>query len=453
MRLYPILPLLIFFTISSVAEKKIGTREVPSTPLTHGEIFAAPNANSNNRTCTKDAPCTLERAVILLNTNRENRNVLFLRGGTYPLNKIIQNSTFIDEESKRKKASQCKELCGECLPSYKEDKYLQIKRSGTEESPIIIESYPGEWAILDGENSSTEMVKNQSSMVSIGVEINRNLTEKENIHHVYIRKLEIKGARRYGIRIRGDHNRVEGCKIHHNFLEGISIAPKNFTNLRNQTSFNTISDNRIHHNSDANLFCKDGAIDYLDGEQADGISITAGAYNTIEHNEVYSNSDDGIDTYYGNYTKVRYNLVHHNGRGENGNGNGIKTGGCTQKDAQSNKCDPTRFGLKTNTTHNISYENIKSGFTSNSGTNPIFKYNTAYKNRKYGFHLGEDSEVIANVALENQLPPKKIASHNHKDNSWQKGGDYSKKVISKVPLSSDFLRLKNDSPNIGAYTK
>ena len=452
MKLYHFSTLLILLTIASMAETKIGIRDVVATPLSQGKIFASPSANQNNKSCTKDAPCNLERAIRMINRDKQ-KNVLFLRGGTYQLNTIIQNQTFIDEQSSIKKLSRCQELCDSCLPSYKSDKYLQIRRSGSEENPIIIESYPGEWAVLDGGNNSTTMIKDQSSMVSIGLEINRDLTQKENIQYVYIRKLEIKGVRRYGIRIRGDHNKVEGCKIHHNFLEGISIAPKNFKDLRNQTSFNTISDNRIHHNSDANLFCKDGAIDYRDGEQADGISIATGAYNTIEHNEVYSNSDDGIDTYYGNYSKIRYNRVHHNGRGENGNGNGIKTGGCTQEAAQKNKCNPERLGLKTNTTHNISYEYVKSGFSSNSGTHPIFKYNTAYKNGKYGFHVAEDSQVESNFALENQLAPKKIESQNHSNNSWQKAENYSQKLISKVSLSSNFLQLKENKPNIGAYAK
>ena len=257
-------------------------------------------------------------------------------------------------------------------------------------------------------------------MVSMGFEINREIKELKNISFVYIRRLEVKGVRTYGIRIRGDHNKVEGCLIHHNFLEGISIAPKNFNQLRNQTSFNEILDNKVFNNSDANLTCTQGPYDYDEGEHADGISITAGEHNVIAHNEVYNNADDGIDTFQSNYSKVQYNLIHHNGHGTKGNGNGIKTGGCNLQAQEKKKCHPSKTGLKTLTSHNIAYENKKSGFASNSGTNPIFKFNTAYNNGKYGFHVDEKSLLESNIAYENKLPPKKILPAMHKNNSWQK---------------------------------
>lgn len=445
----------ILLSIGSTAKDNvtIGAREVEATALNKGQIFASPTANKNNKTCTKQQPCTLENAIILLNENREHKNILFLRGGIYKLNEIIENKQFINTSSANKKLKKCHKKCHSCPKSYKADKHLTIKRSGTALNPIIIESYPNEWAILDGGNNSVDDVKNERSMVAMGFEINRNIKEQKNISFVYIRRLEIKGVRTYGVRIRGDHNKVEGCRIHHNFLEGISIAPKNFKKLHKQTSFNKILDNRVFNNSDAVLTCREGPNDYDQGEEADGISITAGEYNIINHNEVYNNSDDGIDTFNSNYSKVQYNLVHHNGLGKKGNGNGIKAGGCNAIAEKAKRCSHLKVGLQTLSTHNISYENKKSGFASNSGTNPIFKFNTAYKNGKYGFHVDEKSILESNIAYENQLPPKKILPAIHKNNSWQKKNKNSTDFASVVPASENFMKLKNSAVALGAYAK
>ncbi len=442
-------------SIGSSAENKItiGPRTVKATPLEKGQIFASTTASSKNKRCTERQPCTLENAIIMLNENKESKNILFLRGGLYKLNEIIKNRKFINDTTADTKLIKCKKRCKECPQGYKKDKHLKIKRSGTALHPIIIESYPNEWAVLDGGNASADDIKNEKSMVAMGFEINRDIKELKNISFVYIRRLEIKGVRTYGVRIRGDHNKVEGCHIHHNFLEGISIAPKNFQELHTQTSFNIILDNKIFNNSDAELGCKEGPYDYDQGEHADGISITAGEHNVIAHNEVYANADDGIDTFQSNYSKVQYNLIYHNGHGLKGNGNGVKTGGCNLQAEEKNKCHHLEMGLETLTSHNIAYENKKSGFASNSGTNPIFKFNTAYKNGKYGFHVDEKSLLESNIAYENKLPPKKILPAMHKDNSWQKKNENSIDFASVIPASANFLRLKNSAVDLGAYSQ
>jgi hypothetical protein len=410
---------------SSDPTPQVGPRAVQPTPLAKGEIFASPNANPNSKSCSKSDPCTLDRAIMMLNSQKR-KNVLFLRGGRYQLNKIIHSKPFINKKSGAKKLKSCQKRCQKCPKEYRNSKHFTLKRSGSEERPIIIESYPNEWAVLDGGNHSIEDIKNETSMVSMGFEINRNIKELDNIHHLYIRRLEITGMRTYGLRIRGSHNRVEGCKIHHNFLEGISIAPKNFKALRNQTSFNIITDNQVYNNSDAGLSCYEGPNDYNQGEHADGISITAGEHNLIAHNESYNNSDDGIDTFNSNYSKVHYNSIHHNGKGKKGNGNGLKTGGCNKKWEKQGKCKHTEVGLSTESLHNVAYNNKKSGFASNSGTQPIFKFNRAYDNGKYGFHVDEKSILESNIAHDNARPPKKVVPQTQKNNSWQKNNSSKK---------------------------
>jgi len=388
----------------------------------------------------------------MLNENKESKNILFLRGGLYKLNEIIKNRQFINDTTADTKLIKCRKKCKECPQSYKKEKHLQIKRSGTAFHPIIIESYPNEWAILDGGNASADDIKNEKSMVAMGFEINRDIKALKNISFVQIRRLEIKGARTYGIRIRGDHNKVEGSLIHHNFLEGISIAPKNFNELRNQTSFNEILDNKVFNNSDAALTCSEGPSDYDQGEHADGISITAGEHNIIAHNEVYANADDGIDTFNANYSLVQDNLIHHNGHGAKGNGNGLKAGGCNPIQEKKGKCKHAEVGLETLASHNIAYANKKSGFTSNYGARPTFKFNTAYDNGKYGFHVGSESLLESNIAYKNELPPKKVIPSLHKENSWQKKNENSLDFASVVPASENFMRLKNSAVELGAYS-
>lgn len=354
---------------------------VQHTDEAKGNLFASINGQGNG--CQKQNPCTLETAIKKL----EAGSVLFLRGGTYNL-----------------------------------VKGLDISRSGTAENPIIVESYPGEVAILDGGNRSADDILNRDNFTRFGIRI-------DHAEHVKIRKLEIRGMSLNGISMSGRHNVVEGCKVHGNFLVGIQ--------LNNNGAFNTVINNIVHNNSDVGLNPEDdrtGFRQYGNGGNADGIQVVNGNNHQVYHNLVFENSDDGIDTWQSDDTEVKFNISHHNGLGD-GNGNGIKAGGNGQ-------------GENSIIEYNIAYENKSRGFDYNNGINVTFRYNTSFKNH-VGF-TGSDSTLFEfNIAYKNGVDF--YGSGEQITNSWQVDDDA--RFISSNPNSKDFLRpLKGSAfEYMGAY--
>jgi len=250
-----------------------------------------------------------------------------------------------------------------------------------------------------------------------------------------------------GIGIRGSHNVVEGCILHHNTYSGVEIYggewredDPNFT-IPYPEGYNTVSDNVIYGNSDVYMPTK--------GDSADGVAISSGRFNRVVYNRVYGNSDDGIDTWRSNDSYVAFNIVYDNGRGENGNGNGIKAGGNLDPNAQG--------GWRATVIHNLAYSNRARGFDYNSGKNVLFAYNTAYQNGTYGFLGGDDEQenipdetrMVRNIALENGIDAD---GGIWEENSWQMEG--TPNFISLDPASLDFLRPTPGDPfeNLGAYS-
>ncbi len=385
--------------LSLAAPLNIGARTVASTPIPEqGGLFASVNGSGED--CSELNPCEIQNAFSKL----EKGTVLFLRGGNYNL-----------------------------------DKDLFIGKKGTKNEPIIVESYPGERAILNG-NESVESVKENQNVVRVGIKIAGG-------EHVSIRNLEIKNMGAKGIFILySSHNTVEGCNIHDNFLTGIHVYggdPKGSEPY--EYGYNTIQDNIVYNNSDTDLEVlqnDEGAqYSYESGDNADGISISSGHFNKVIHNTLYANSDDGIDTWRSNDTYVAYNLTYDNGRGTGGNGNGIKAGGNLDKNALN--------GSRTLAEYNISYNNKRNGFDFNSGKDVVFRHNTSYENQGYGFTTGENSTIESNIAVNNLKENfrGKIGSNN----SWNIGDNIRFKNVEPQD-SSDFLKpLKGSAyENIGA---
>lgn len=354
---------------------------VQHTDEEKGNLFASSNGKGNG--CQKQNPCTLETAINKLKAG----SVLFLRGGTYNL-----------------------------------VKGLDISQSGTAENPIIVESYPGEVAILDGGNRSADDIRHRDNFTRFGIRI-------DHAEHVKIRKLEIRGMSLSGISMSGRHNVVEGCKVHGNFLVGIQ--------LNNNGAFNTVINNIVHNNSDVGLNPEDdrtGFRQYGNGGNADGIQVVDGNNHRVYHNLVFENSDDGIDTWQSDDSEVKFNVSHHNGLG-GGNGNGIKAGGNGQ-------------GENSVIEHNIAYENKSKGFDYNKGINVTFRYNTSFKNR-VGFTGSESTLFEFNIAYKNGVDFYGIGEQ--RSNSWQV--DTDAKLMSFNPDSKDFLRPVNGSvfEHMGSY--
>jgi lysophospholipase L1-like esterase len=385
--------------------KEIGAREVKSTPITKNTLFAS--TKGIGQSCSKKEPCSLETALKQVKPGE----ILFLRGGVYPLKKSLKIST-----------------------------------SATKDKPIMIESYPDEHAILDGGEDKKS--------ISMGVNIVRDGILLQGAKYIEIRNLEIRHMSARGINILySSHILIEGCHIHHNYLSGITIYGGHYNKPYKpyKYGYNILKDNIIHHNSDAglNTMQKDNGhtYSYEDGDNADGISISSGKFNRVIHNTVFANADDGIDFWRSNNSYAGYNLVYDNGRGRGGNGNGIKAGGNRHFD---NKADAPN-GKNALIEHNIAFLNKRTGFDINSGKKVTYRYNTAWKNGKYGFSSYDDTIVTANIAANNSY--KTILKKQHKNNSWQ----YKDKVLfqSIDPKSPNFLKPQKGSTfeKIGAYAK
>lgn len=362
---------------------RIGARLVEPTPLTQGSWFVAPNGQGI--VCTKEHPCALHIAF----HKAKAGDVVFLRGGVY---------------------------------------YIEQRLSfpgGTSGSPITYESYPGEWAILDGSRLPYER--------SSYIDIHRNYT--------VMRRIEIRYMPAAGLQIQGSYNRIEGCHIHHNKLSGIQIySPYDDFPYGNRGSYNQISDCIIHNNSD------EGLTDwpFNNGNNADGISISSGEGNRITNCTVYANSDDGIDAWRSTNSYVAYSIAYGHGLGKEGNGNGFKAGSFESQSegAVFEYC--------------LSFNNRSVGFDFNGGRNVRFAYNTSYNNQKKGFYFGANAKVEHNLSVGERAAVGEGGFHLE-NNSWQKAIQPRNKDVfqSLDPQTDELLKPTTASgwTSYGAYVE
>jgi parallel beta-helix repeat protein len=352
-------------------------------PSSKNTKFASPNGTGDG--LSADVPLSLEDALAGL----EAGDLLMLRGGIYK----------------------------------KWDRLLINSVGGTKENPIIIESYPGERAIIDGGGFESGKA---------GFEL------WGGNGYIYIRNLEIRNMAKNGIQIKTSHNRVEGCYIHDNRAGGVHIMSSK-SGGEYTDGYNIIKDNIIANNSDAGL---SGGL-YDNGDNADGVSVSSGTGNKILNNVIYGNSDDGIDTWQSNDTEVAYNKVYDNGRGTKGNGNGIKLGGYLAADKP--------IGMRAYAHHNISYKNKGLGFDLNAGRDVKIEYNTSYGNGDLGYGNLQDGKVVLRKNISYSDNGFASNAGTQIDNSWQRVGEI--KFLSTDPASKDFLKVAKESPfaDLGAF--
>jgi len=378
----------------------IGARKITATPVTQSAIIAATTGHGEE--CTQQSPCTLKMALSKLKAG----STLFLRGGEYHL-----------------------------------DESIIIPTSGTKSQPIIIEAYPNESVILNGnENKST--IRKGENIVRNGIHI-------QGKEYVSIRNLEITNMGARGVNILySSFITIEGCSIHDNYLSGVTIYGGNYSQPYKpyKYGYNIIRDNIIYNNSDAELNQlqkQEGhTYSYEDGDNADGISVSSGKFNKVEHNTVFANADDGIDLWRSNNSYAAYNLVFDNGRGSGGNGNGIKAGGNRYFDHEEDSPN----GKLAIVEYNIAFKNKRIGFDINSGKKVTFRYNTSWKNGAQGFTTYDNTIVNNNIAWENSK--KTETRKQHTNNSWQSNATIE--FVSTDKNSADFLRPSKNI-NMGAY--
>ena len=140
-----LIPVINFLLQEDASSSIFGAQPVASTPLDKGTLFTAPDGNGN--TCSIALPCDIQTAIAQLSAG----SVLFLRGGRY----VILS-------------------------------HLNVVSSGTAEQPIIIESYPGELAILDGQNQTP------ADIISGNFPTGPGLWVHTDNNYISIRKIEVK---------------------------------------------------------------------------------------------------------------------------------------------------------------------------------------------------------------------------------------------------------------------
>ncbi len=391
-----------YFKIYKVEEyTKIGASDIESTSKKLGKFFIS--VDGKGKECSIEKPCGLDSLDLskgFLQKRIKAGDVIFFRGGIYHF-------------------------------SINGIKRVYLK-GGTKDNPVIYESYPKEIAIFDGSKISTKDISSEDWREG-------KLQLRDN--YITLRKVEIENMPQQGVRIFGNHNIIEGCRIHNNHLSGIDINSFKRDSLDAGGSYNIIRNNYIYNNSDANL----SHHNYKSGDNADGIIVGKGKGNIISLNNVYSNSDDGIDTWQSIDTLVEYNLAYKNGRGKKGNGNGIKLGGASKN---------SLLGRGAVARHNLSYNNRYMGFNINSGKDVIIEYNTAYNNNGYGYTIADDTIIRYNISFHNKKGD--IAWSNGREqigNSWQLDKNITKDSFKSLnKTSSNFLIPINKLKSLGAIT-
>ncbi len=273
-----------------------------------------------------------------------------------------------------------------------------FSRGGSADNPIVIESYPGECAILDGAGMSRP-----SQLRFIGAS-----------NYVF-RNFIVRNSPGQGVYLNDSHdNLISHVETYGNGLSGFQVINGN----RNTFSHVMAYDNYDPENG---------------GGNADGIGLSSGRDNVIDRCAVFRNSDDGIDTWRSVNTLVQRCVAFDNGF-QGGDGNGIKAGGGTDARAVVR--------------YSIAFGNRVQGFNYNSGRNVVFENNTAFDNGYWGF-------IAGNSVLRNNV------SYSNSRGQWQDNGGNSSssntwnlsisnpQFVSTSPMDEYFLSPAPSSPVAG----
>jgi hypothetical protein len=238
-------------------------------------------------------------------------------------------------------------------------------RDGTAEHPITLMSEPGSRAVLDLSQSSSG-----------------GLVIRGDWWHVY--DLEITGSqdRKKPMLVQGHHNVVERVESHHNQDTGIQISGHESEPPSMWPTHNLVVSSVAHDNADAQ------------GNDADGFAakLTVGEGNVFRHSIAYNNIDDGWDLYAKSTTGpigtvvVEDSVAYDNGwlsddPSRTGEGNGFKLGG---------ESIPGDHLLR----NSISYGNLATGVTSNSGPDIRLRDVTSVGNAR-GIRLSTNAPATA----------------------------------------------------------
>ncbi|MFV0633418.1 carbohydrate-binding protein [Demequina sp.] len=238
-------------------------------------------------------------------------------------------------------------------------------RDGTAESPITLMSEPGSRAVLD-----------------LTASVGGGLHLRGDWWHVY--DLEITGSLPTAkpMLIQGHHNVVERVESHHNQDTGIQISGASAEPPSMWPSHNLVVSSKAHHNADPG------------GNDADGFAakLTVGEGNVFRYSIAHHNIDDGWDLYAKSTTGpigtvvVEDSVAYFNGwlsedPTRTGEGNGFKLGG---------ESIPGDHLLR----NSVSYGNLATGVTSNSGPDVRLESVTSVDNER-GIRLETNASTTA----------------------------------------------------------
>ena len=328
--------------------------------------------------------------------------------------------------------------------------------SGTAQKPIVIESYPGELAIIDGSKrpngSSYEFDDGPSRM-------QRPYLLYLPVNHYIVRNLEFRNSVGSGVvtsastgESTGNHNLFSHLHLHHNHSNGLAASGL----MRDSGDVfvtGNVAEYIVAHNNGST---RNG------GNSADGIKMSFATDGRISNSLLYKNSDDGMDYYGSTDMVVENSLAWLNGyffeKGDSdpfddslkyeaptGNGHGFKMGSSPSGRKSGNVIR-----------NSMAWENKRFGFTFNSAGGIVFINNTSWNNGSGGFAARcFDTTVLRNnlsfdesntISAEASMCPN--GSHPDDEfNSWNlRIGDPD--VRSTNPESSAFLSLSAGSPAV-----
>ena len=383
-------------------------------------------SDSNSGTSPNDAFRTLNKAGTMV----EPGDVIQLRGGVYYEYNDADGSLGLPESS--------------------------FTTSGTAEKPIVIESYPGELAIIDGSRrpngSSYDFDDGPDRM-------QRPYLLYLPVNHYIVRNLEFRNSVGSGVvtsasrdESTGNYNLFSNLHVHHNHSNGIAASGLMRDSGDIFVTGNVAEYITAHHNGST----RNG------GNSADGIKMSFATDGRISNSLLFKNSDDGMDFYGSTDMLVENSLAWLNGyffeegdsdpfsdskayEAPTGNGHGFKMGSSPSGKRSGNRI-----------INSLAWENKRFGFTFNSAGGIEFINNTSWNNGSGGFaarcfsttvlrnnlSFGESNTISAEASM--------CPDGDHPDdryNSWNLDID-DPQFRSTDPDSAGFLSLSSGSPAV-----
>jgi hypothetical protein len=293
--------------------------------------------------------------------------------------------------------------------------YVTISSGGSSGNYVTYAEYPGETAIIDGDDQAFNTSTPWTGPWLIRVTATYVKIEGLTLRDCSTDCILVSGG--------GDNVWIKDNEIYHGYYNGIQV---NDGALDGIAEGNTVYDfyDTVQNGESANCIILNGT--------------TIGSITgwVIRNNVVHDCSDDGIDTWMATGTIVNGNVSYDNGLGSDGDGFGFKLGS----------------GGGGTIYNNAAYSNRGPGFGNNEGANTLIN-NTSVENN-YGFENYTNAGTYTNNLCKDNTsacinftePP----NNTETTNSWDVA--CTPTFVSTSPASADFLKLTSASDCINDGT-